>query len=162
MGNLKYILVLVTGLGLFSSAAFKAPEKKTYKCLIQLKNYTGEGAYIILSIIDKENNYLSTVKVLGDDEEWYPDLKEWYNYYQKDNQKIDGITGATISGGERAIFGFELEQKYFTAENKLRFETAVEDQKYTLNDLEIPIDSIDVSGNYDGSEYIRYVKIISL
>ena len=162
MGNLKYILVLLTGLGLFSSAAFKAPENKTYKCLIQLKNYTGEGAYIILSIIDKENNYLSTVKVLGDDEEWYPDLKEWYNYYQKDNQKIDGITGATISGGERAIFAFELEQKYFTAENKLRFETAVEDQKYTLNDLEIPIDSIDVSDNYDGSEYIRYVKIISL
>jgi len=41
---------------------------------------------------------------------------------------------------------------------KLRFETAVEDQKYHVKDLEIPLTTEALSAKSDGTGYIRYVR----
>ena len=84
-----------------------------YKCMVQLMNYTGEGAYIVVSIIDKEGSYVKTLQVLGDDEEWYPELPKWWSFYESKNKPdIDGITGATIAGGERSMFLLEIDESY--------------------------------------------------
>ncbi|MEM9528228.1 MAG: DUF2271 domain-containing protein, partial [Bacteroidota bacterium] len=93
----------------FLSSAFTVQATNKYKCMVQLVNYTGEGAYIIVSVLDENDNYLKTLRVIGDDEEWYPDLEEWYAFHQRTGEDIDGITGATIAGGERTIFAFEVD-----------------------------------------------------
>ena len=36
-------------------------ETKKYKCLIQLTNYKGEGAYIVASLINPEGKYEQTL-----------------------------------------------------------------------------------------------------
>ena len=66
-----FCLVLVA----FSQAP---ADTSNYKCLIQLTNYEGEGAYVVVSILDADNNYLETLYVQGDDEEWYRDIEEWW------------------------------------------------------------------------------------
>ena len=157
MRNIKYYMLLPLILLLMSNTT--SPTSK-YKCMIQLKNYTGEGAYIVVSVVDKDGKYLTTLRVLGDDEEWYPDLTKWYGYYKEGNQKVDGISGATISGGERTLFVFELDEKYLVEGNQLRFESAVEEQKYTVDDVQIPIMNNKIAGTHEGKEYIRYVKIL--
>jgi len=43
--------------------------------MLQLNNYTGEGAYIVVLLINKNDEYEKTLYVLGDDKKWYPDLK---------------------------------------------------------------------------------------
>lgn len=129
--------------------------------MVQLVNYTGEGAYIVVSVLNKEGKYVKTLRVLGDDEEWYPDLTAWWSFYtDKDKPAIDGITGATIAGGERSIFVFEIENDLLDAGNKLRFETAVEDQKYEEEDVQLPLTTATLSGKFEGSGYIRYVRMI--
>ncbi|QNM85149.1 DUF2271 domain-containing protein [Polaribacter pectinis] len=132
-----------------------------YKCMVQLKNYEGEGAYVVASIVDKDNNYIKTLHILGDDEKWYPDIPTWWSFFEtaKDTQ-VDAISGATIAGGERAIFTIQLDESYLTAGNKLRFETAVEHQDYFEKDLEILLESENLKNKFEGTGYIRYVRII--
>ena len=42
---------------------------------------------------------------------------------------------------------------------KLRFESAVEDAKYFVNDLEIPLTTDAVTLKTEGKGYIRFVKL---
>lgn len=133
----------------------------TYKCMVQLTNYTGEGAYIVVSVLDKNGKYLETLQVLGDDKEWYPDLPKWWNYFTAEKeQSIDAIVGATIAGGERSVFVLEIEDQFINNGNQLRFETAVENQKYSADDVKLPLNTVTLSGKYEGEGYIRYVRFI--
>lgn len=135
--------------------------KSRVKCMVQLTNYSGEGAYIVVSVLDPDGNYLDTLHVLGDDDEWYRDLTSWWTYFESiGTPKIDAITGATISGGERSIFVIDIEETMIDKGNLLRFETAVEDQKYHETDLQIPLTSENLKGSFDGTGYIRYVRMI--
>ena len=43
---------------------------------------------------------------------------------------------------------------------KLRFETAVEDKNYYEKDLEITIDELNTETKYNGTGFIRYVRMI--
>lgn len=161
---LKRIKYLFMCLGLFLLCiSMVSKEKSTstkYKCMVQLVNYTGEGAYIIVSLLNENGEYMKTLQVLGDDEEWYPDLRQWWVYYREDKVNIDGITGATIGGGERSVFVIEIEDELLDAGNQLRFETAVEDQKYHTQDLQIPLTTNNTKGKFEGNGYIRYVRMV--
>ncbi len=160
MNKLKFIL-LIAGSFFISSFlfSFSVREVKNVKCMVQLINYEGEGAYIVVSILDKEGKYLETLRVLGDDEEWYPDLSSWWTYFSKNKYEIDGITGATIAGGERSVFALEIDEKFIGNGNKIRFETAVEDQKYHETDLEFELSEENLNSKLEGNGYIRYVRL---
>ncbi len=41
---------------------------------------------------------------------------------------------------------------------KLRFESAVEDQKYYVTDVEIPLTNEALVGKADGKGYIKYIR----
>ncbi|MDO5105410.1 DUF2271 domain-containing protein [Capnocytophaga sp.] len=140
------------------SFAKQTPTTK-YKCMIQLTNYNGEGAYVVVSLLNPQGKYERTLQVLGDDPEWYSDLPEWWKFYGK-RQTIDAITGATISGGQRAVKIIEIEDNKLNKGYKIRFETAVEDQKYYANDVEFELTSESVKSKIDGKGYIRYVRLM--
>jgi len=157
----KYI-ILVTCLSFMAFTTLKNTDPAPkYKCMVQLKNYEGEGAYVVVSVIDKDNNYIKTLQILGDDEKWYPDLPKWWSFFETaKNTNLDAITGATIAGGERSIFAFQLNEEDLKAGNKLRFETAVEHQDYYEQDLEILLENKNLQNKFEGTGYIRYVRII--
>ena len=71
--------------------------------MIQTINYDGEGAYIIISLINPDGDYDQTLYVFGDDPEWYHEIDEWWSFFGKKKRDIDGVTGPTMSGGERKI-----------------------------------------------------------
>ena len=164
MKNKYFLLPLIlSGLLFFSFQIgnHKLSGSKKYKCMVQLKNYTGEGAYIIVSILDNQNKYIKTLRVLGKDEDWYPDLPSWWKYYKSISQpNIDGITGATIAGGERSIFTIDIDEEFINKGNKIRFETAVEDQKYFTEDLQFSLSKKNLNGKFEGKGYIRYARLI--
>lgn len=145
---------------IFVVLSFTKQEPSTkYKCMIQLTNYEGEGAYIVVSLINPQGKYEKTLQVLGDDPEWYSDLPQWWKFYGK-RETIDAITGATISGGERAIKVIEIEDSKINKGYKIRFETAVEDQKYYATDVEFELTSESVKSKVEGKGYIRYVRLM--
>lgn len=154
-------LIPILLLTLFCVFGFtKSPESSKYKCMIQMKNYTGEGAYIAISLLNTDGEYQKTLYVQGDDDEWYFDITEWWNFQGKKRSDIDAITGATISGGERKISVIEIENDKINTGYKIRFETAVEDQEYTKDDVEFELTSENMKGKIEGKGFIRYVRMI--
>ena len=129
--------------------------------MIQMKNYTGEGAYLIVSLIDPNGKYEQTLYVQGDDPDWYHEITSWWKFYGKKRANIDAITGETLSGGERSINIISFDKSKLIEGYKLRFETAVEDKNYFEKDLEISLVELNTETKYNGNGFIRYVRLIN-
>lgn len=152
-----YLLLFV---GLFIACSFTSSSTKKYKCLIQLTNYEGEGAYVVVSLINPKGHYEKTVYVLGDDSEWYHEITEWWKFYGKKRTKLDGITGSTISGGERSMIVVQLDPAKIDKGYKLRFESAVEAKNYHKQDVEFTLTTANLQKKYNGKGFIRYVRML--
>ncbi len=129
-----------------------------YKCMIQMTNYLGEGAYIVVSLIGKDDSYQKTLYVLGADRKWYKTLKEWDKAYKKKPTNISAVTGASVSGGDRSVVTLDIDNAKINAGYKLRFETAVEDKAYHVKDVEIALTTASLGAKTEGTGYIRYVR----
>lgn len=134
-------------------------QSSKYKCMLQMSNYVGEGAYIVVSLINPKGEYEKTIYVMGDDKKWYKTVKEWHKFYSKKPTDISATTGASVTGGDRSITTFEIDDSKINKGYKLRFETAVEDQKYNVNDIEIPLTTEGIAAKTEGKGYIRYVRL---
>lgn len=157
MYKLFKIAVLLLALTCIKPAATRAQTTK-YKCLVQMTNYMGEGAYIVISLVDSKGAYDKTLYVLGSNKKWYNTLKEWHKFYAKNPTNISAITGASVTGGDRSVNVIELDNAKINAGYKLRFESAVEDKNYYVKDLEIPLTTEALSAKNDGTGFIRYVR----
>ncbi|SOU87824.1 DUF2271 domain-containing protein [Tenacibaculum dicentrarchi] len=154
----KVLIILAVAFGIM---AFNTSDALTYKCMIQMKNYTGEGAYIIVSLLNPNGEYEKTLAVQGDDQEWYSDITEWWGFQGKVRTDIDAITGATISPGNRAITMLQIDSKKLDKGYKIRFESAVEDQEYYNNDIEFELTSENLKSKMEGKGFIRYIRMIA-
>jgi chitinase len=139
----------------------RAIETVNYKCLIQLTNYEGEGAYVVVSVLDSDYNYIETLYVQGDDNEWYRDIEEWWKkVYGLKRPELDGIVGETVSGGERKLTVIKIPKDKIDTGYKIRFESAVEDQEYYRDDVEFDLTSQNLKSKMEGKGFIRYVRMI--
>ncbi|WP_295772431.1 DUF2271 domain-containing protein [uncultured Mucilaginibacter sp.] len=129
-----------------------------YKCMVQMSNYMGDGAYVVISLINNKGAYEKTLYVLGSDKKWYNSLKEWHKFYKAKPTNISAITGASVTGGDRSVNVIEVEQSKINAGYKIRFESAVEDKKYNVSDVEVPLTTEGLSAKTEGTGYIRYVR----
>lgn len=134
-------------------------QNSKYKCMLQMSNYMGEGAYIVVSLVNAKGEYVKTLYVMGDDKKWYKTLKEWHKFYAKKPENLSAKTGASVTGGDRSITTIEIEDAKINKGFKLRFETAVEDHKYHTTDIEIPLTTEGIAAKTEGNNYIRYVRL---
>ncbi len=143
---------------LFAQAPASVAQTSKYKCMIQMTNYTGEEAYVVISLINSKGVYEKTLYVMGPDKKWYNTVKEWHKFQSKKKANISAITGASVAGGDRSVNVIEIEKSKIDAGYKLRFESAVEDKKYVVKDVEIPLTTEGLASKTDGTGYIRYVR----
>jgi hypothetical protein len=157
---MKSIFKTVLAFMLLCLLSFQAnAQTSKYKCMLQMSNYVGEGAYIVVSLINAKGEYEKTLYVMGDDKKWYKSLKEWHKFYSKKPSDISATTGASVTGGDRSITTFEIEDSKINKGYKLRFESSVEDQKYYTADLELPLTTAAMADKTEGKGYIRYVRL---
>ena len=130
-----------------------------YKCMVQMTNYNGEAAYMVVSLIDPQGNYQKTLYVFGDIGKYYDSLKKWFVFYQDKKEKIDAVTGASITQGDRKTITLNLNKNLLDQGYKIRFESAVEDQNYYTTDAEVPFSSESLKGKTEGSGYVRYIRL---
>ncbi|MBF4473176.1 DUF2271 domain-containing protein [Flavobacterium sp. HJJ] len=160
---MKSILkIALAGAFIFLLSFQATAQTSKYKCMLQMSNYTGEGAYIVVSLINAKGEYDKTLYVMGDDKKWYKTLKEWHKFYSQKPTDISAKTGASVTGGDRSMTTLEIEDSKINKGYKLRFETAVEDQKYYVTDLEIPLTTEGIADKTEGKGYIRYVRLNKL
>lgn len=158
MNNI-YKIFLTVFLLIMTSYVSMAQKSTKYKCMLQMTNYMGEGAYIVVSLVDAKGVYEKTLYVMGSDKKWYPDFKEWHKFYKKKPTNISAISGASVTGGDRSITTFEIEDAKINKGYTLRFETAVEDKKYHVKDVELPLTTAGLAAKTEGTGYIRYVRL---
>lgn len=141
--------------------AFKPSEEKTpVKCMIQMVNYTGEGAYVVISLINPNGDYEETLYVQGKDSEWYSEISEWWKFYGKRRPDIDAISGETVAGGERILNILNIPTDKIDMGYELRFETAVEDQEYYTMDAKVSLTTDNLKSKIDGTGWIRYIRLM--
>ena len=69
--NIKLIAPLIVAFLFRSESVISVTTSEvSLRCMIQMVNYDGEGAYIVVGLVDSEGKYLDTLYVLGDDEDW--------------------------------------------------------------------------------------------
>lgn len=161
MRNTFKLLLMILAVVCFQSATVFAQKTGTtkYKCMVQMTNFIGDGAYIVISLIDSKGAYERTLFVLGSDKKWYSSLKEWHKFNSKKPANISAITGASVTGGDRSVTVLEIDNAKINAGYKLRFETAVEDKPYYEKDVEVPLTTEAIAGKTEGTGYIRYVRL---
>jgi hypothetical protein len=153
-------ILKISLIALICVSSFQATAQTSkYKCMLQMSNYMGEGAYIVVSLVNAKGEYNKTLYVMGDDKKWYKTLKEWHKFYSKKPTDISAKTGASVTGGDRSITTLEIEDNKINKGYKLRFESAVEDNKYYTADLEIPLTTEGITAKTEGKGYIRYVRL---
>lgn len=159
--TIKFFIVALFAL-FFSHESFGQTTK--YKTMIQMNAYTGKEAYVIISLINPKGAYEKTLGVLGPDQEWYNTLIEWDKFRVKKKEKLNAITGASIAGGARATRVIEFETAKLEKGYKIRFESAVETQKYHVKDAEIDLSAaaLDNRAGIKGNGYIRTVRFIKV
>ena len=141
-------------------SSFTNADSTSYKCMIQMKNYSGEGAYVVISLLDPQGAYEETLYVQGDDTEWYHDITEWWGFYGKKRNNIDAISGETLAGGQRTISVINIDNSKVDAGYSLRVETAVEDQEYYADDVRLELTSENIRKKHEGNGFIRYIRMI--
>ncbi len=155
----KLILLLIVLYVLPAKSIAQSGGSTQYKCMVQMTNYVGEGAYIVVSLIDPKGKYEKTLRVMGPDKKWYNTLKSWHEWRSKKPANVDAVTGPSVTGGDRSVTVLEIDNAKINAGYKLRFETAVEDKKYYEKDLEIPLTTEGLAAKSEGTGYIRYVRL---
>ena len=145
---------------LLSTSIFAQTSK--YKVMIQMDNYSGKEAYVVVSLINPKGQYEKTLSVLGDDNEWYNTLKEWHKFDSKKKEKLNAVTGASIAGGARAMKVLEFETAKLNKGYKIRFESAVETQKYHAKDAEVELTTDGLEGGAKGNGYIKAIRFIKV
>lgn len=149
------VLLLFIGFSFTSSN-----EVRSYKCMIQMVNYIGENAYVVVSLLKPDGTYDKTLHVSGKDDEWYLDMIKWWKFQKNSSEKLDGITGASIAGGARSVFLVKVPANKIDKGYKVRFESAVEGQMYHPKDVEFELNSASVNQKIEGKGYIRYVRLL--
>jgi hypothetical protein len=95
-------------------------------------------------------------------------MKSFWAHLKKNNlfmdndfySLIDGISGPTISGGEKRILQLKIPKKLFNESNYLRFETAVEDKGYHANDINISLNENNMNRLHQGNGFIKNIKFV--
>lgn len=154
---MKKVLLFGLFTGLLSLDASAQTSK--YKCMIQMVSYKGEAAYVVISLINPQGGYEKTLSVLGPDKKWYNTLKDWDKFETKAKSKLSAVTGASVNGGDRAMRTIEIDDSKLNKGYKLRFESAVEEQKYHVRDVEIAVTPETLAERAEGTGYIRFVKL---
>jgi len=157
INKMKFILTTISALLLFATASFAQTAK--YKCMLQMIGYQGEKAYVVISLMNPQGEYEKTLAVLGPDKRWFNTLKEWYKFQTATKEKISAVTGASVGGGDRAVRTIEVDEAKIGKGYKIRFESAVEEQKYHATDVEIPLDAEAITAKTEGKGYIRFVRL---
>ena len=68
----------------------------------QLKNYSGNGAYVAAYLTDAKGAYAGTLWVAGGKAKYYKHLADWNRLSARDPKRRPGVTGASVGAGVSA------------------------------------------------------------
>lgn len=121
----------------------------------ELKNYTGNGAYLAIYVTDAAGQYKKTLWVAGKKTKFYKHLRDWARGSGLKPTEFDGVSGASVGSGRTLKVTAELADALIDAGYEIRVDTAVEDQRDNPAEVRVPLTTKDKSKPVAGRGYIK-------
>ena len=120
----------------------------------QLKDYSGNDAYLAIYVTDANGQYQKTLWVAGKKAKYYKHLRDWVRDGNKPAE-YDGLTGASVGSGQTLEVAVELEDALIDAGYEIRIDSAVEDKRDARADVSVPLTSKGAGQPVTGSTYVE-------
>ena len=104
-----------------------------------LKDYRGNEAYLAIYVTDAQGVYQRTLWVAGKKAKYYKHLRDWAQGGGSKPAEFDGLTGASVGGGETLEVAVELEDALIDAGYEIRIDSAVEDKRDNRGEIKLPL-----------------------
>ncbi|WDR01538.1 DUF2271 domain-containing protein [Devosia algicola] len=154
MKKLITVLMLATALGT-PTLAFA----KDTKLSIQMSNYWGPPAYLAVYLNKPDGTFDSTVWVAGGQSRYQRDLRSWFRAASSSNQRIDGITGASIGGGRTMQVDVNIADSLIDAGYTLHVDSAVQDGGLVRDDAVLKLTQANSGTVVAGRGYVGALSV---
>jgi hypothetical protein len=104
-----------------------------------LKAYGGDGAYVVLYVVDSSGAYQGTLWMAGGKAKYYRHLSDWERASGGSLAEIDGITGASVGAGRTLTITLDLADTLIDGGFEVHVDTAVEDMRDNPSDVVAPL-----------------------
>jgi hypothetical protein len=154
---MKFVLPAIA-----ASAALIAPsfaEARQITIETTLKNYGGNGAYVVLYVTDPAGKYRGTLWMAGGKAKYYRHLSDWQRASGGAPAEIDGVTGASIGSGKTLKMSFDLADAMIDAGYKLHVDTAVEDGRDNPSEAVLTLDASTSGKPVQGKGYVKSFSV---
>lgn len=121
----------------------------------QLKDYSGNGAYLAIYVTDANGQYQKTLWVAGKKAKYYRHLSDWARGSGMKPSEFDGLSGASVGSGRSLTVSVELADALIDAGYQIRIDSAVEDKRDSRADVSVPLTSGGSGKPVSGNGYVE-------
>lgn len=123
-----------------------------------LKSYGGEGAYVVLYILDAAGKYKGTLWMAGDKAKYHRHLSDWARTSGGKPAEIDGITGASVGSGKTLKISVDVADALINAGYTIHVDTSVEKGMDNPSEVVAPLDAASSGKAVAGDGYVKSFK----
>lgn len=120
-----------------------------------INNYSGEGAYVALYVVDAKGTYQRTLWVAGEKTKYYKHLADWARGSGLRRSEYDGLTGASVLSRDALVVTSDIPDAMFDAGYEVRVDTAVEDLRDNRADAAIALTTDGAGKLVSGRGYVK-------
>lgn len=124
-----------------------------------LKNYGGNGAYVVLYVTDASGKYRGTLWMAGGKAKYHRHLSDWQRASGGSSAEIDGITGASIGSGKTLKITADIADAMIDAGYQVHVDTAVEDGMDNPSEVVAPLSSGSAGSPVAGKGYVKSFRV---
>jgi hypothetical protein len=151
----KLAAILMLGTALVAPSVATAKDVAIQASMVR---YSGNAAYVAVYVTDPTGAYHSTLWVAGHKTRYYGTLRGWVQgVSQAGSINLDGITGASVGGGETLTVHANLADALIDAGYQIHVDTAVENGGEYTNDAVIELTS--APATVDGTGYVSKLSV---
>ena len=147
---------------LMLATAIVAPEialAKDVTITAQMSNYRGPGAYLAIYVTDASGVYHSTLWVAGGKAKYYRHLRDWVRGISAAGGSIDGITGASVGGGQTLTVNASIADALIDAGYQIRVDSAVEEAGEYAAEIVVPLEQASSGVAVSGPGYVDNLTV---
>jgi hypothetical protein len=153
---MKLVVPLVAAAGALLAPITAQARQVTFETT--LKNYGGNGAFIVLYVTDAAGKYKGTLWMSGAQVKYYRHLADWQRLSGGRVSEIDGITGASIGSGKTLKISLDLADAMIDAGYVVHVDTAVEDGRDNPSEIVTPLATASSGVTVAGKGYVKTFK----
>lgn len=128
-------------------------EARVVTLTTQMKNYSGNGAYVVIYVSDATGKVQETLFMAGGKSKYYRHLSNWIQ--TSGSQSVDGITGASVGSGRSLTVKVDIDDVLIDAGYQIRLDSSVEDYSDKPNDVIVPLVSAGSGKPASGRGYVK-------